>query len=90
MGEAREAFDSGDRQHIASEIGDLLFVCVNLARHAKVNAEMSLRGTNRKFQRRFVYVRERMREAGLEMTQDQLEQMEAFWQEAKGQVDETS
>ena len=47
---------------------------------------MSLRGTNRKFQRRFAYVRERMAEAGVEMEQGQLELMEEFWQQAKGQV----
>ena len=90
LAETREAFASGDKQHIAAEIGDLLFVCVNLARHARVNAEMSLRQTNRKFQRRFAYVKQRMREAGIEMTQDELDQMEAFWQEAKHVVDEAS
>ena len=90
LAETREAFASGDKAQIAAEIGDLLFVCVNLARHAKVNAEMSLRQTNRKFQRRFAYVREHMRAAGIEMTQDQLEQMEVFWQEAKHRVDEGS
>ena len=88
IAETREAFAAGDKAHIAAEIGDMLFVCVNIARHAGINAEMALRRTNRKFQRRFAYVRERMAEAGIEMTQEQLEQMEAFWQEAKQAVDE--
>lgn len=88
LAETREAFAAGDRQAIADEIGDLLFVCVNLARHARINAEMSLRDTNRKFQRRFAYVQQRMRESGIAMEQGRLEQMEVFWQEAKQRVDE--
>ena len=65
----------------------MLFVCVNLARHARVNAEMSLRGTNRKFERRFAYVQQQMRAAGIAMDPEQLEQMERFWQEAKTRVE---
>ena len=83
LGELKQAFEDGDREAISDELGDLLFVCVNLARHARVNAEMSLRKTTRKFQRRFEHVRQRMREAGIEMKHGQLEQMERFWQEAK-------
>ncbi len=86
LAELRQAYAAGDRAAISDEVGDLIFVCVNIARHAGVNAEMSLRGTNRKFQRRFAYVRERMAEAGVEMQQEQLELMEKFWQEAKGRV----
>jgi len=86
LAELRHAYDAGDRDAISDELGDLLFVCINIARHAGVNAEMSLRGTNRKFQRRFAYVRERMAEAGVEMQQEQLDLMEKFWQDAKQQV----
>ena len=74
-------------QMLSDELGDLLFVCVNLARHARVNAEISLRGTNRKFQRRFAYVQQQMSAAGIVMDQRQLEQMEIFWQDAKTHVD---
>jgi ATP diphosphatase len=83
LGELKQAFEEGDKDAISDELGDLLFVCVNLARHARVNAEMSLRKTNRKFQRRFDHVKQRMRAAGIEMKHGQLEQMERFWQEAK-------
>ena len=86
LAELRQAFASGDKTAISDELGDVLFVCVNLARHAGVNAEMALRSTNRKFQRRFAYVRERMAEAGIDMEQRQLELMERFWQESKQQV----
>ena len=84
--ELRQACEAGDAAAISDEVGDLIFVCINIARHAGVNAEMSLRGTNRKFQRRFAYVCERMAEAGVEMEQGQLELMEEFWQQAKGRV----
>ena len=81
--ELREAWASGDRRQISNELGDVLFVCVNLARHARVDAEMALRKTNRKFERRFAYVLEQMQAANIPMQQGQLEQMERFWQEAK-------
>jgi len=86
LAELRQACEAGDSAAISDEIGDLIFVCINIARHAGVNAEMSLRGTNHKFQRRFAYVRERMAEAGVDMEQKQLELMEKFWQESKQQV----
>jgi ATP diphosphatase len=87
LGELRQAFATGDKDAISDELGDLMFVCVNLARHARVNAEMSLRRTNQKFQRRFAYVQQQMNAAGIEMQQGQLEQMERFWQESKSRVD---
>ncbi len=86
LAELRQAFSEGDKAAIGEEIGDLMFVCVNLARHAGVNAEISLRQTNLKFQRRFAYVQQQMSAAGIEMEQHQLEQMERFWQEAKRHV----
>ncbi len=86
MGELKQAIASGDPDHISDELGDLLFVCMNIARHAKVNAEMALRNTNRKFINRFDYVSERMKSAGIEMNQQQLERMEYFWQQSKSVV----
>ena len=86
LAELKQAFGEGDNDAISEEIGDLMFVCVNLARHASVNAEMSLRQTNQKFQRRFAYVQQQMSAAGIDMEQHQLEQMERFWQEAKHHV----
>ncbi len=87
LAELKQAFSEGDKDAISEEIGDLMFVCVNLARHARVDAEMSLRQTNRKFRRRFAYVQQQMDAAGIEMEQNQLELMERFWQEAKSHVD---
>jgi MazG family protein len=84
--ELKQAFRSGDKAAISDELGDLLFVCINVARHAKVNAEMSLRNTNQKFLRRFAYVQQQMKASGIEMDQRQLEAMEQFWQESKATV----
>ena len=86
LAELKYAFSTGDSNAISDELGDLMFVCVNLARHARVNAEMSLRNTNQKFLRRFAYVQQRMQDAGIEMNQQQLETMEQFWQESKTKV----
>ena len=86
LAELKHAFGTGDKQSISDELGDLIFVCVNLARHAGINAEISLRGTNQKFLRRFNYVQQAMQAAGIEMEQQQLEQMESFWQDSKERV----
>ena len=86
LAELKHAFSTGDSNAISDELGDLMFVCINLARHARVNAEMSLRNTNQKFLRRFAYVQQRMLDAGIEMNQQQLEAMEQFWQESKATV----
>lgn len=84
--ELREAINSADINAIEDELGDLLFVCINIARHNKINAEMALRRTNQKFIRRFEYVVEQMELAGQPMDQRQLEQMEHFWQASKSIV----
>ncbi len=83
LGELREAIDSADNSAIEDELGDLLFVCINVARHNKINAEMALRRTNQKFIRRFEYVVEQMKLAGQLMDQGQLEKMEHYWQASK-------
>jgi ATP diphosphatase len=88
LAELKQAFESGDKDAISDELGDLMFVCVNLALHARVNAEMSLRRTNQKFQRRFAYVQQQMQAAGIDMNQRELEQMERFWQESKIHVEQ--
>ena len=69
--------------HLEEEIGDLLFAVVNLARHYSVDPALALAGTNEKFARRFRYVEQAMKQAGLPMNTDHLEQMDAFWEDAK-------
>jgi len=86
LGELRETIEANDLDAIEDELGDLIFVCVNIGRHRKINAEMALRRTNQKFIRRFEYVIEQMKANGQAMNQQQLEQMEAFWQASKAVV----
>ena len=87
LAELRQAYEAGDFESVSDEVGDVMFVCVNIARHAKINAEMALRQTNLKFERRFAYVCEQMEAAGIPMEQGQLDAMEEFWQQAKSVVD---
>jgi ATP diphosphatase len=68
---------------LKEEIGDLLFVCANLARHLAVDPEEALRGTNAKFERRFRFIEARLAEAGRTPSDATLAEMEALWQAAK-------
>ena len=68
---------------LASEIGDLLFAIVNVARWKHIDAESALRGTNVKFKRRFAYVEQGARKQGRELSTLSLDEMETLWQEAK-------
>jgi len=76
--ELAEARETGKPDEMESEIGDLLFVLVNLARKLHVDPEQALRKTNAKFRKRFAFVESRAALPGAT-----LEQMEALWQEAK-------
>lgn len=68
---------------LASEIGDLMFAMVNLARWKKVDAESVLRATNAKFKKRFAYVEQGAKKQGRNLSELSLEEMEFLWQEAK-------
>lgn len=68
---------------LASEIGDLFFALVNLARWKHVDAESALRGTNQKFKKRFAYVEQGAKRQERNLSELSLEQMDALWNEAK-------
>ena len=74
-----------DKQRITDELGDLMFACVNLARHVQVDPELALRQTNRKFEQRFNYIERRLAEQQRKPQDASLEEMEGLWQEAKQQ-----
>lgn len=65
------------------EIGDLLFVCVNLARHAKVDPEAALHCTNAKFERRFRRIETLLAIQGRTPHEATLEEMDILWDQAK-------
>jgi len=78
--EAREVLAADSQDEREDEIGDLLFVVANLARHLKVDPEAALRRTNAKFTRRFQFIEQVL---GERMGQANLDEMEAMWQAAK-------
>jgi uncharacterized protein YabN with tetrapyrrole methylase and pyrophosphatase domain len=86
----REELDELDRarkgqsqEALQDEIGDLLFVIVNIARFLKVDPEQALRGTNSKFRRRFAHVEQGLEAQGKSPKEATIEEMESLWQEAK-------
>jgi MazG family protein len=76
--ELAEARKLGSQAELEGEVGDLLFVLVNLARFLKVDPEQALRRTNAKFRKRFGYVESRTAVPG-----SSIQEMEALWQDAK-------
>lgn len=83
LAELAEARRGADREQLESELGDLLFVLVNLARFLKIDPEQALRKTNRRFRERFGYLERRLAEQGKPPAEATLDEMEALWQEAK-------
>ncbi|MBK1723465.1 nucleoside triphosphate pyrophosphohydrolase [Thiocystis violacea] len=82
--ECRETLaDHADPTERVHEVGDLLFSCVNLARHMGVDAEQALRAANHRFERRFGQVETALRAQGREPGPDQREEMEIQWGLAK-------
>jgi uncharacterized protein YabN with tetrapyrrole methylase and pyrophosphatase domain len=83
LAELKDARASGDQDHIAEEMGDILFVMANLARKLKVDPEEALRRANAKFTRRFQYIEAKLAEQGRTIGPQPLDDMEALWLEAK-------
>jgi len=78
--EVKQAANDNDSDSIEDEVGDLLFVCVNLARHYKLDAEQALRKANQKFEKRFRKVEELANGAISDFSLDELND---FWNQAK-------
>ncbi len=81
--EIEEALAAGDAQAVRGEVGDLLFVVANLARHLDVDPEAALRGANAKFERRFAHIEARLGQQGRRPDDASLAEMDALWDEAK-------
>ena len=84
-----EAKDDLTADEIEEEMGDLLFVMANLARHLKIDPEAALRRANSKFVRRFEYIEDQLRLRGKTPDQSSLEEMDAIWNEIR-QVDKAA
>jgi len=75
--------ENGKNKKIEEEIGDLLFVVVNLARKLQVEPETALKKTNRKFRRRFKFIEIELERLGKDFDESNLEEMDALWDRAK-------
>jgi ATP diphosphatase len=85
LDEVLESMADDDTDGVAEEVGDLLFSVVNLARHLKVDPETALRAANAKFERRFRFIEQALRETRRPIENCTLEELDALWGEAKRQ-----
>ncbi len=80
-----EVAKGGDPDRLEDEMGDLLFVYANLARHMKIDPEAALRRANAKFRRRFGRIEEKLAATGKRPEESSLEEMDSLWNEAKAE-----
>jgi MazG family protein len=83
LAELEAEIEVGDKAKAREELGDLLFVCANLARKLDVDPEDTLRAANAKFIRRFRDIEAALAEQGRRPDQSNLEEMDALWDAAK-------
>ena len=80
VGEFKQA-ESQERRE--EEFGDLLFTLANIARRMEIDLESALRGANRRFYQRFIYMEKMCRERGANLNQLSFDEQNALWEEAK-------
>jgi uncharacterized protein YabN with tetrapyrrole methylase and pyrophosphatase domain len=85
LGELDQARRTADPARVEEEVGDLLFMLVNIARFLKLDPELALRKTNLKFRERFAQVERGLEERGKTVAQAGIDEMEELWQKAKRQ-----
>lgn len=82
--ELKEAIEKQENaEHIEEEIGDLLFVVLNLARKLNLDAETALKKTNRKFRKRFKFIEKEIKKQNKNLEDSSLEEMDFLWNRAK-------
>ena len=85
LDEFEQALSEGDSDRAASELGDVFFSAVNLARHQKTEPETVLRQANLKFEDRFRWIEARLSAESRSLESCSLEELDALWAEAKTQ-----
>jgi XTP/dITP diphosphohydrolase len=83
LNEFKDEVHAMNQEKMEEEFGDLLFSMINAARLYKINPENALERCNRKFIRRFNHIEKRSKEENKELSQLSLEEMDAYWDEAK-------
>ncbi len=86
LAELKDAMASDDKENVAEEIGDLLFVVMNLARHLGVEPETALKKTNRKFRQRFRFIEDQIKLRGIDLDDATLEEMDELWNTSKTKI----
>lgn len=86
LDELKVAMRSRDEGEIGEELGDLLFVVVNLARRLGIEPETALKRTNRKFRRRFKFIEDELRASRKKLEDSSLEEMDSLWDRAKAEA----
>ena len=84
------AVANGDKKNIEEELGDLLFSCVNAARHLGVDAELALKASTEKFINRFSVTEELTKAEGLNMKELPIEELDLYWDKAKSIINNTA
>jgi MazG family protein len=85
IAELRAELVTGDRAKVHEELGDMLFVCANIARHLDIDPEDALRDANAKFVRRFEWIESALRREGRSPSESDLLEMEDLWRRAKSE-----
>ena len=80
------AIENGDEANIGEELCDLLFSCVNAARHLGVDAELALKASTEKFIRRFAETEKLVNDEGIDMKELPIEELDKYWAKAKNKI----
>lgn len=83
--EVKEAAESGDKDRMVDEMGDVLFSCVNISRFLDVDAEEALTAATDKFMKRYLIVEKLAEERNIDMKNSPIEELDLLWDEAKKQ-----
>ena len=83
INELKEAAQENNPEHLADELGDVLFMTVNIARRLKVDPDAALNGVCEKFKRRFQIMEDCARSEGKNLSDYTLEELDIFWDKAK-------
>ncbi|GGK01126.1 MazG family protein [Lentibacillus kapialis] len=84
LDEVKETLHTYGQQELESELGDVLFVLANISRYYKVNPEIALNQTNRKFMSRFSYIEKQLEAEGKSIRETPLKELNYYWNQAKG------
>lgn len=89
IAELRAELGTADnKQRIEAEMGDVLLVCTNLARHLEVNSEAALRKASQRFETRFRYIESQLSQQGQRVSDQELSSLKVLWEQTKRQQKE--